>query len=150
MNRTFIDNLNDLCRNLDYIFDINSGGCCYVASVLGHLCERYHLQYRLVIADDCGCFDDELFKRCIENQDLATCSGLGDDTCFHYYLQIMDSTVNSMDCEDLDLHYFDVDSDDITWIYVHGRWNHVFDKQYCPIIRKTLVKFFDENFQKRK
>ena len=64
--------LNSLFRFLDEVYNINSGGCCYVASVLAELLEEDDVDYSVIVYDcDCDDFYD------------ISCS------CYHYTLRII-------------------------------------------------------------
>ena len=61
-------NLNELChklnslfRFLDEVYDINSGGCCYVASVLAELLEEDDVDYSVIVYD---CDYDDFYDIC--------------------------------------------------------------------------------------
>ena len=98
-------NLNELCRKLnslfrflDEVYHINSGGCCYVASVLAELLEEDDVDYSVIVYDcDCDDFYD------------ISCS------CYHYTLRITGAEeycniVNGYDeeeCDDYELDDYD-------------------------------------------
>lgn len=143
-----ITKLNNFLSELDKTYDINSGGCCYVAYVLANLLEKHNISYSFVIEDECGYIFDEIVAECIKNRYCEDCYGLFDETCIHYMVSVNNKLLNKMEETEIsNCHFFDrINSSDILWIYETGSWNPMFDKSYEDEIFEKLSKFFDENF----
>lgn len=144
-----ITKLNNFLSELDKTYNINNGGCCYIAYVLANLLEQHNIPYSFVIEDECEYISGDLVAECIENRSCEECCyGLFDETCIHYMISVNNKLLNKMEETKIsNCHFFDgVDSSDILWIYETGSWNPAFDKSYKDEIFEKLSKFFDENF----
>ena len=51
MSKDFIIQLNNLCQKLDILYDINNGGCCYVAYKIAKQLDKLNIKYELVVFD---------------------------------------------------------------------------------------------------
>lgn len=49
--KKLIDQLNNLCIELDDKYNINNGGCCYIAAVMARYLTQYNIPYQLVEYD---------------------------------------------------------------------------------------------------
>lgn len=47
-----VRNLNELCDNLVKEYDVNCGGCCYVAYEIAKHLDRFHISYELRVLND--------------------------------------------------------------------------------------------------
>lgn len=47
--------LNQLCLELDNKYNINCGGCCYVAACIAEQLESFNIPFEIVHYDICGC-----------------------------------------------------------------------------------------------
>ena len=118
-------NLNQLCKDLDLKYDINSGGCCYVAAVIAEQLENYNISYKLIKYDVRG---------------------------LHYAIRVNDRIINRCDynfreiVKDEYVHY-----EDIYFNYYNEYWNRTYNKQWNLIVKtkiKSLFKIY-ENRGKR-
>ena len=70
MNRKeLFKNLNKLCRDLDTNYDINCGGCCFVAAVIAEQLENYNIPFKVIHYDMWHCHyairvNDRIINRC--------------------------------------------------------------------------------------
>ena len=79
------ERLNKLCRFLDEEYDINAGGCCYVAYCLAKLLSKDKFKFRVIIYEDY-----ELEDR------FSEISG----SHYHYAIGIGNYTINSAECDE--------------------------------------------------
>lgn len=83
----FKHDLSELFNYLDSKYYINSGGCCYIASVLARELERLNIKYQLVIYNnkDINSRTRKFpIRRAIKNRDPYQTIGIGKNTCVHY------------------------------------------------------------------
>ena len=127
--------LNSLFRFLDEVYNINSGGCCYVASVLAELLEEDDVDYSVIVYDcDCDNFYD------------IPCS------CYHYTLRITGaeeycSIVNGYDEEECDdyCEFDNVSAIDLLDHYNECEWNDCYNTFRNKYIKGLITKFY-KNF----
>lgn len=43
--------LNELCDNMNYEYNINSGGCCFVAATIAEQLEIYHIPFEVAFTE---------------------------------------------------------------------------------------------------
>ena len=133
----FVDKLNNLCNNLDDKYDINHGGCCYVAGCIARLLEESGISFSLVV------FDSEWDLRKIKSlQDLPE--------PMNHYAIVLDNNDNligdGINCcdDDFDDSYqvFKATSTDIFDYYYNHRWNERYNCFYNFRIKCALEKFY--------
>ena len=115
-------NLNQLCRDLDLKYDVNSGGCCYVAAVIAEQLENYNISYKLIKYDVRGC---------------------------HYAIRVNDRIINRCDynfreiVKDEYVYYKDIYFD-----YYNEYWNETYNKRWNLIV-KTKIKSLFKKYENR-
>ena len=111
--------LNALCKELDYKYDINRGGCCYVASCLAEQLEIHNIPYK------------------------AIQYGLGN----HFSIKVSDRYLNRCDyrkseinsgCESFKL------SKDLFDYYYNNTWNETYEPRYNGCVKKAIKAVFDK------
>ena len=112
-------NLNSLCKFLDDTYDVNSGGCCFLASLIAKHLDKLNIKYNLVVYDCCTknrlCIEQEVIS-CHKNKGFRN-SITGRYSCNHYCLQLKGAGVINSDnykstAETIYKYYFDVDKDE--------------------------------------
>lgn len=63
-----VEELNDLCSQLNDDFEINCGGCCYVASVLAEELFNLHIPYKVAITKNFEVEKSLEIRRTIKNK----------------------------------------------------------------------------------
>ena len=142
---TLIVSLNTLFTALDTIYDINAGGCCYIAYIVAEELEKRNFNnFSLRIYNDNYVLNEEDCFENIENDvdDFPIYSY----TANHYVLVYDDIEINPDDTaeylEYVDLH--DVDSNFILDICNKGDWNCVFNHNNLTFIRRFIKIIFDQ------
>lgn len=143
--RKLCKELNELCKELHSKYEINSGGCCYVASVIAKYLDKFGIKYRLVISDtyrkNYSNIQKELTKKRV-NKDLED-SVCGDACCYHYYIHIMYAgEVNPMMKNITEFEFDNIDHSTISWIYSKGGWNSSYNVKNNSIINKLIKSVF--------
>lgn len=111
--------LNQLCFNLNCEYNINCGGCCYVAACIAEQLERFSIPFNVIHYDLHHChFAIKVSDRYI-NRDGYTKKEITDILCW--------------DSKKLFQHYYDND------------WNDYYHTKYNNIIRNKIKELFDEN-----
>lgn len=120
--RELIKALNNLCDNMNYHYDINCGGCCFVAAVLAEQLEYYHISFKVAITH------------------YPT----------HYAIKIKDRYINRDDYKFRD--FYDYDSKKLYWIYNVNDWNDVYNRRWNLIVKtriKSIFKQYGNNLRRR-
>lgn len=138
--------INNLCQYLDEIYNINSGGCCYLAYLLASKLERLNLPYSLVVYD--------YFNKNIEQVKFTSCNKIisevpeytvtGKGTCNHYCILLEKSIyLNNLRCpSEYEYIITGINSSSIKWIYKKGKWNHTYKHSRNRIIKNIVNNFF--------
>lgn len=130
------DSLNILCKELDLNYNINSGGCCYIAYLIASQLDRLKIRYNLVVYSFCD-FDQYDFNQAILNNKNWY-------TCEHYCLSICRNGFVNRGTGLYDNRYIirNVNSKHIKWIYKHGSWNDCYNISNNKIIKNIINSFF--------
>lgn len=149
--KILFDGLNELLRKLHTRYDINCGGCCFVAYIIARELEKRELfDYALRIYD--YGLDQyspkKLYYNIINNINGTPC---GDNTSVHYTLVYNNYEVNKLKDSYSDLYFVDipeVNANDIKRIYTYGTWND----EYSPSNNKFVSRFINiifKNYDKK-
>ena len=114
--RTLVKELNSLCERLDHEYDINCGGCCFVAAVIAENLERLDISYRTIIYEGGR----------------------------HYALKTKYGNINSdgyRKCKDDTYDDFEC-SYEIFQHYYNGNWNKTYDIYNNSFVTHIINKFF--------
>ena len=139
-----VKDLNVLCDRLDQDYNINFGGCCFVAYLMMKHFEKIGLHPTLIIESDCGDIDGDDFLDCVRTRS-GNCQGLKDQTCFHYFVYIseVDKYVNSGEFYEEYLYKFrGLSAKDVHWIYKTGDWNVNYDRKNSPMVGRKIAQVF--------
>jgi len=120
MNRKkLFTKLNQLCLELDNKYNINCGGCCYVAACIAEQLERFNIPFEIVHYDICGC---------------------------HYAIKVSDRYINRSDYKKKEIYeILDYDSGEMFDIYYNGNWNNTYERKYNSIVHRKIKNLFNEN-----
>ena len=135
------ENLSKLCRKLnslfiflDEVYHINSGGCCYVASVLAELLEEDNIDYSTIVYD---CDYDNFYD--------ISCS------CYHYAIRIIGaeeycSIINGYDEDECDTfsEFEGVTAIDLLDHYKECSWNDCYNIFRNKYIKGLITKFYKD------
>ena len=135
------ENLSKLCHKLnslfiflDEVYHINSGGCCYVASVLAELLEKDDVDYSVIVYD-CDC--DNFYN--------ISCS------CLHYTVRITGaeeccSIINGYGEDECDTfsEFEGVTAIDLLDHYKECSWNDYYNVFRNKYIKGLITKFYKD------
>ena len=125
------ENLNHLCHFLDEVYDINSGGCCYIAGLIAKLLEDDNVGFSVIVYEcDCEDFYD------------LDCSQ------YHYAITFNTDIINADDYDEVEYSSFDnVSSKDLFEHYQECCWNEQYNPGNNKFIKDTIKTFYG-NFTK--
>jgi len=113
--------LNKLCHEMEDYYDINCGGCCYIAAVIAENLESVNIPFALI------------------HYGLHSC---------HYAIKVNDRYLNRSDCRKEEIVDFDEDitSEEIYNIYYdgdyNGEWNKMYNKRWNLIVSSRIKALF--------
>ena len=139
-----VEDLNVLCDRLDQDYNINFGGCCFVAYLMIKHFEKIGLHPTLIIESDCGDIDEDDFLDCVYTRS-GNCQGLKDQTCYHYFIYIpeINKYINSGEIyEDYLYEFQGLSAKDVHWIYKTGDWNSDYDRKNSPMVGRKIAQVF--------
>lgn len=141
--------LNRTCKSLDDRYDINRGGCCYVAYVIAKLLDKYQVKdYYLGLISD-----QEKYVEALEyntrfhiKKDFPNNLMIKEGTCNHYFIILNNKRINGC------MYYWgnkkvhniklSIKPKDILWVYRNGTWCDDYDKKYNLRIYNELESVF--------
>lgn len=129
--------LNSLCKKLDESFNINCGGCCYVAYCIARLLEKDNFNFSLIVFDK----SYEL-KKFVELSELPK-------PMYHYAIILESEDVsNGINCceDDYDDFYqdFKVSSEYILEYYLNNTWNSHYNTINNVYIKSLIERVYYE------
>ena len=144
------DELNKLLKEFDRKYDINSGGCCFVAFCIAAQLWKRGIPYKLVVLGDQSLNHREL-KMNIRNNDGYYPTG--SETANHYVIQVGEYYIN---LGTFNLKYYEVSKasfikpQEIYEVYRTGYWNQYYERSNNLKIYREIKKFFNRNEEKTK
>lgn len=133
---TIAERLNSLCKFLDDVYGINSGGCCYIAYCLARMLSRDKFKFKLVIYE------------CNYPVNAKNLNELGES--HHHYGLLLGNNLPINDCE----CFFDDDMfktvlpkvkpSEILFHYEACQWNPLYNKEKNNFIFKTIKVFYND------
>lgn len=141
--------LNSLCWFLDNLYNINNGGCCYVAYLISKHLDRIGVKYKLVIYDYTKKQIDLTHYEIIHkvNSNNPKSSVTGEYTCNHYCLYIeRGGIINNCNIDDQAFQCIidGISSSDIKYIYRNGMWNNTYNSKNNKSVSKIISIFFKQ------
>ena len=139
-----VNDLNLLCDRLDSDYNINCGGCCFVAYLMMKHFEKLGIHPTLVIESNNEDIDGDEFLDNVKNRSPRS-QGLGNHTCYHYFVHIpeVDQYVNSGEFYEEYLYkYKGLSSKDVHWIYKTGDWNSDYERKDSPMVGRKIAQVF--------
>lgn len=145
----FFNRLNNLCSFLDISYNVNHGGCCFIAFIISKFLDSYNIKYELYIEEDNCAKDLNAINFEVKNnkQNYTNNTSItGAFTCKHYFLNINGYGLINDDCADLDNCYCirNINHSNIKWIYDNGYWNDKYDICNNDKIIKFIKLLFEE------
>lgn len=133
---TIAERLNSLCKFLDEVYEINSGGCCYIAYCLARMLSRDKFKFKLIIYD----WDHPV--------SVKNLNELGKSHT-HYGLLLGENLF--INCSE-DFHNPEtfrtilpkVKPSEILFHYEACSWNNHYNKQKNDFIFKTIKVFYND------
>lgn len=134
-----VSDLNNLCNTLVKEYDINCGGCCYVAYEIAKHLDRFHISYELRVLNDYPISCKELAKG------LESISGC--NTCCHYYLMVHGG--GSVNKGSFCSGYYDyviarINHRNLNNLYRMSSWNSVYKRKNNKLIKKIISLYFKQ------
>lgn len=106
------------------MFDINCGGCCYIAYCVARLLERDNIPFLTVVYN---CNYDEFYD--------IDCS------CYHYAILVGERIINGFDEDDYTT-FANVTSKDLLDHYKECDWNCVYNTWYNTFLFHIINMFY--------
>ena len=144
---SLLKNLNSLCRFLDETYNVNMGGCCYLASLIAKHLDKLNIKYDLIIYDSYSRNRENIKCEVISrrrNKGLNN-SVTGHYSCNHYCIRLRGAGVINGNGDYTEEHRYSIPNisyKNIRWIYKNSRWNKCYKVQYNKTI-KNIVKEFN-------
>ena len=149
---SLLKNLNSLCRFLDETYNVNMGGCCYLASLIAKHLDKLNIKYDLIIYDNYSRNRENIKCEVISrrrNKGLNN-SVTGRYSCNHYCIRLRGAGVINGNGDYTEEHRYSIPNisyKNIRWIYKNSRWNKCYKVQYNKTIKNRVKEFF-KNYEK--
>ena len=140
-----VDKLNNLLKKLDEMYDINHGGCAFVASVLAKKFEKEGKNYQVCCnIGKCKLHPNEneklksivCIKDRLKNIDCRLYCGWW--TPIHFFVRSDGIDYNKWNT--IEYEVLNLKSKDLLDIYNNGRWNEKFDKTKINEIKELILQ----------
>ena len=111
--------LNSLCKELQNRYDINNGGCCFVAATIAEQFEIYNIPFTVIKYDSEG---------------------------LHYAIRVNDRIINRDNyfCREI-VDEFYISSETLYLIYKNNNWNPYYNTKYNETVSNKIKSLFHEN-----
>ena len=144
-----VQTLNTLCNNLQDQYNINYGGCCFLAYEIAKHLDKLHIEYRLCIKNDFPLNNFSINNE-IKNRTFNKLGGSHSvtryNTCCHYYLFI--NRGGFINPGNVGKYYIQtisgINYKHIKWIYNTGSWNDNYDIRSNKFIKKAINSYFKQ------
>ena len=120
--RELFKRLNHLCEEMSYKYDINSGGCCYVAMIIAGCLERCNIPYTVY-------------------RYRYPC---------HFVIKVSDRYINRSNFDGYKIELCDCNSDGLSEIYYNKDWNDYYNKQRYNHLVKLRIKALFRKYENRR
>ena len=134
--------LDCLCNYLNKLYNINNGGCCYIAYLIAYHLDKLSIKYNLIIYDD---EKRDKFRVISEVQNMYLPNSVsGKQTCMHYCISISGGgIVNKGDVTFLKKYVItDITSKNLKWLYKTGDWNKMYNRDNNKYVKDQINSFF--------
>lgn len=142
--KPLLNKINKVCDELNNTYNINLGGCCYVAACIAEEFDSLNIPYSLAIYPDVEiCCPNNYIREHIISRD-SNCITLGDDVVCHYALKLSHvGIVNIDDREEEDYILIkNISAKDIMFVYKSGSWNSCYHTKYNKLVKDKLHEIF--------
>lgn len=144
------ESINSLCELLDKEYDINNGGCCYIAYLIAKELDKLNIKYTLKIFDsekkDRISIKNEVLRKKLNSNPNE--SVVGNNSCNHYCLYILrGGEINYGDFYTREYHCYtinNISAKNIQWIYKNGSWNKLYNTNNNKLIESLIKKHFKQ------
>lgn len=106
--------LNELCREMDDNYDINSGGCCYVAAVIAEQLELHNISFTVYLYE------------------FPT----------HYVVKVSDRYLNRGSFNNEKLELIDCSSEALYRTYKNNDWNSMYSRKWNSVVKNRIKAVF--------
>lgn len=141
--------LNKMCSILDEQYDLNSGGCCYVAYIIAEFLDKFHIPYHLAVYSSTEKIKQSLLYEL--NNHVSICeeehSMTEHNCCSHYCIYISYcGEINTVKNDWWERYLLRnvKSSDDIRWIYEFSEWNDCYDTRNNDSVKKAIESIFKQ------
>lgn len=141
-----VQELNELCKYLDTTYDINNGGCCYVAYEIAKQLDKLSIKYSLAFVSngfkDVNEIEKELTHYTMHRWDPDSITGY--NCCSHYFIKVGNSNVNRCkNCFGGDVYRVkNINASHIQWVYQNGSWNDCYNHSLNKVISSFINSWF--------
>lgn len=110
--RKLLKDLNNLCNEMNFSYNINCGGCCFVAAVIAEQLENYNIPFSVAYSD----------------------------SPTHYAIKIKDRYINKDGF--YFNNFYDWNSDYLYETYYTEEWNHYYSRRWNLIVKTRIKSIF--------
>lgn len=151
MNEKVLNQLNNFCKLLNNEYNINSGGCCYVAYVLAREFECRNIKYKFAtgVIDTTFRGGDIIQVRKNIKEGYPLDSDVSASVKDHLFIVVNDTPINKGIAKRYKTVAY-IKSKDILNAYRDNLWNDYYDTDYNKIISELIKIKFKELYENRR
>jgi hypothetical protein len=110
--------LNQLCISLNSTYNINCGGCCYVAACLAEQLEKYNISFEIIHYNRYNC---------------------------HYAIKVSDRYLNRDYYKKREItEILNCSSKQLFNVYYENNWNSTYKIHFNDTVKQAIIKLFDK------
>lgn len=110
--------VNELCRYLDNKYNINCGGCCFVAACLAEQLESKRIPFEIIHYDLYGC---------------------------HYAIKVSDRYLNRCDYRKHEItEYLNLTSEELFLRYYEETWSSTYNSDHNDFVKDSIKSVFSK------
>lgn len=141
------NDLNTLCRRLNFKYSINSGGCCFVAYCIAKELEARKIPFKVVIfahlESEFGTTSKLELRKLIKSRDCE----FAENSFSHYCIQVESGRLNADDFDNYaQITLGCIKASDLEFLYNYGDWNSCYDIDHNKLVKSKIHKLFNDYF----
>ena len=136
----FIKGLNKLCYTLDDKYNINSGGCAFVAMCIANELEKRHEKFRVMLyqSSEFGNNFDKFKKS---------------SSCTHVAIFYKNTIINNCGIPPYSIRSYyrksiKVTASELSNYYINSTWNSYYETKHNSEVSRAITTYFNKNYTK--
>lgn len=141
------NDLNALCRHLDFKYGINAGGCCFVAYCIAEELEARKIPFKVVmfahLESEFRTTSKLELRKLIKSHDYS----FAEHSFSHYCIQVDSERLNNFGFDSYaQITLGCIKASDLEFLYNYGDWNSCYNPDHNKLVKFKIHKLFNDYF----